>query len=198
MTDFSDAHAVQTLEALSALYPRPSEDVTLKVIDHFDDHLRRALMLSPLCFLATANREGQLDCSPRGDAHSAVQIQDNYTLLLPDRPGNNRLDSLHNIVQNPEVGLIFLLPGVNEVVRVNGVAHVSTDPTLLERFRLNGLLPRTVVVVRVREAFIHCPRAFHSVQLWNPERHLKPGQSLDFVAMYEAHKKLNSGDGADR
>ncbi|MGY2893205.1 MSMEG_1061 family FMN-dependent PPOX-type flavoprotein [Deinococcus sp. UYEF24] len=189
----TDPHAVQTLDALSTLYPRPSAGVTLKVIDHLDDHLRRALLLSPLCFLATANQGGQLDCSPRGDASSAVQVQDDRTLLLPDRPGNNRLDSLRNIVQNPEVGLIFLLPGVDEVVRVNGVAHVSTDPALLERFSLNGKLPRTVVVVRVREAFMHCPRAFHSAQLWNPERHLKPEQSPDFAAMYEAHKKLNSG-----
>jgi len=193
MTERTDPHAVQTLEALSALYPRPSAGVTLKVIDHLDEHLRRALALSPLCFLATADGEGRLDCSPRGDAGSAVQVQDDHTLLLPDRPGNNRLDSLRNIVQNPEVGLIFLLPGVNEVVRVNGLAHVSADPALLERFNLNGKRPRTVVVVRVREAFMHCPRAFHSAQLWNAEQHLKQDLAPDFSAMYEAHQKLNSG-----
>jgi len=193
MTERSDPHAVQTLEALSALYPTPSAGVTLKVIDHLDDHLRRALALSPLCFLATADGEGHLDCSPRGDAGSAVQLHDDRTLLLPDRPGNNRLDSLRNIVQHPEVALIFLLPGMNEVVRVNGVAHVSTDPALLERFGSDGKRPRTVVVVRVREAFMHCPRAFHSAQLWNPEQHLKQDVAPDFPAMYEAHKKLNSG-----
>lgn len=192
MTAPSSPYAVANVEALEALYPKPSRGVTLKVVDHLDAHLRQALALSPLFFLATASAAGQLDCSPRGDAGTAVQVLDDYTLPLPDRPGNNRLDSLRNIVQNPEVGLIFLLPGVNEVIRVNGRAYVSTDPALLERFKLNGKLPRTVVVVVMREAFMHCPRAFHSAQVWNVEQHLKLGEGPDFAAMYESHKRLNA------
>ena len=192
MTPPSSPYTIENVEALEALYPQPSRSVTLKVIDHLDAHLRQALALSPLFFLATASAAGQLDCSPRGDAGTSVQVLDDHTLLLPDRPGNNRLDSLHNIVQNPEVGLLFLLPGVNEVIRVNGHARVSTDPALIERFGPDGRPPRSVVVIRVREAFMHCPRTFQSAQLWNPERHLERGQGPDFAAMYETHKRLNT------
>ena len=193
MTETPGSYTVQSVAALEALYPQPSLGVTLKVMDHLDDHLRQALSVSPLCFLATAGADGHLDCSPRGDAATAVLVQDDRTLLLPDRPGNNRLDSLRNIIQNPEVGLIFLLPGLDEVIRVNGRAHVSTAPALTGRFEINGKGPRSVVVVAVREAFMHCPRAFHTAQLWNPERHLPSDRAPDFAVMYEAHKQANAG-----
>ena len=189
----TDPHAVRSLDALETMYPQPSRGVQLKVMDHLDAGLAATLALSPLCVLATGNAEGQLDCSPRGDAGSCVTLLDPHTLLLADRPGNNRLDSLKNIVQNPEVGLIFLLPGVDEVIRVNGQAHVTTDPELLARLALKGKLPRVVVVVKVREAFMHCPRAFKSAGLWDAGRHLTPEQRPDFTAMLVEHVRVNSG-----
>ncbi|MDB5044872.1 MAG: phosphohydrolase [Deinococcus sp.] len=192
MTLATDPHTILNKAALEALYPAPTASVSLKVIDHIDEGLRSTLALSPLCFLATANAEGQLDCSPRGDPAGTVQVLDPQTLLLPDRPGNNRLDSLRNIVENPEVGLIFLLPGVNEVVRVNGRAHLSTDPELLGRFAGAGKLPRLVVVIAVREAFMHCPRAFATAELWNPARHLTGEQQPDFRAIFTAHVERNA------
>jgi PPOX class probable FMN-dependent enzyme len=192
MTAPADPHAVLSISALESLYPASTASVSLKVIDHIDDGLRDVLALSPLCFLATASAAGHLDCSPRGDPAGTLQVPDPYTLLLPDRPGNNRLDSLRNIVENPEVGLIFLLPGVNEVVRVNGRARLSTDPELLGRFEVAGKLPRLVISIAVREAFMHCPRAFSSAELWNPERHLTPQQRPDFWAIYTAHVARNA------
>ncbi|UQN06955.1 MSMEG_1061 family FMN-dependent PPOX-type flavoprotein [Deinococcus sp. QL22] len=192
MTAPADPHAVLSLSALEGLYPAPNASVSLKVIDHIDDGLRGSLALSPLCFLATANAQGHLDCSPRGDPAGTVQVPDPYTLLLPDRPGNNRLDSLRNIVENPEVGLIFVLPGVNEVVRVNGRARLSTDPELLGRFEGAGKLPRLVISIAVREAFMHCPRAFSAAELWNPQRHLTPQQRPDFAAIFKGHVERNT------
>lgn len=192
VTTPTDTHAVLSVSALEELYPAPSSSVSLKVIDHIDEGLRATLTLSPLCFLATADAAGHIDCSPRGDPAGTVQVPDPHTLLLPDRPGNNRLDSLRNIVENPEVGLIFLLPGVNEVVRVNGRARLSTDPELLERFAGAGKLPRLVITVAVREAFMHCPRAFSAAELWNPERHLTPEQRPDFAAIFKGHVARNA------
>jgi len=192
MSASTDPHAILSLSALEELYPAPNASVSLKVIDHLDSGLRDALAMSSLCFLATANAEGHLDCSPRGDPAGTMQIPNPQTLLLPDRPGNNRLDSLRNIVENPEVGLIFLLPGVNEVVRVNGRAHLSTDPELLGRFEGAGKLPRLVISIAVREAFMHCPRAFSAAELWNPERHLTPERRPDFAAIFKGHVARNA------
>lgn len=193
MNAATDPHAVLSLDALEATYPQPGRGVQLKVMDHLDAGLAATLALSPLCFLATGDAQGHLDCSPRGDAEGCVTLLDPYTLLLADRPGNNRLDSLRNIVQNPEVGLIFLLPGVDEVIRVNGRAHVTTDPGLMARLVLNGKPPRAVIVVKVREAFMHCPRALKVAGLWDAGRHLSAGQRPDFAAMFVEHVRVNSG-----
>ncbi|GGO36115.1 pyridoxamine 5'-phosphate oxidase [Deinococcus humi] len=192
MTNSSDTYVITSLTALEQLYPTPSTGVTLKVMDHLDEALQSALALSTLCFLATSNTEGHLDCSPRGDPAGAVQVLGAKTLMLADRPGNNRLDSLRNIIQNPEVGLIFLLPGVNEVVRVNGRASISVEPALLSRAALGGKLPRTVLIIQVREAFMHCPRAFSKAELWDPRQHLTDEQRPDFNAMYAAHVLANT------
>jgi PPOX class probable FMN-dependent enzyme len=123
---------------------------------------------SPFLCLGTQNPHGTADVSPRGDPAGFVRILDEGTLAIPDRPGNNRLDSLANIVANPSVGLLFIIPGFDDTLRVNGRASLVTDPDLLEGMRVNDRLPRLAIVVRVREVFMHCAKAFRRSQLWNP------------------------------
>lgn len=162
---------VASAQALETLYGPPGERVLLKQVDRLDAHCRAFIAASPLCVLATCGRSGA-DCSPRGDAPGFVQVADDRTLLLPDRRGNNRLDSLRNIIDNPAVALLFLVPGVDETFRVNGEARISRDPALCARFAVDGRAPATVLVVGVREAFIQCARALRRSRLWDGARHL--------------------------
>ena len=121
--------------------------------------------------LATAGPEG-LDCSPRGDLPGFVRVHDDKTLMMPDRRGNNRVDSLRNIVRDPRVALLFFVPGIGNTLRVNGRAHVAVDPALLDDFAMDGKAPRSVVVVQVDTVYFQCARALLRSDLWNPERHL--------------------------
>jgi PPOX class probable FMN-dependent enzyme len=171
---------------LSALYGSPLERSVRKQMDHLDDLSRAFIAASPLLVLATSDGVS-LDASPRGDAPGFVQVADDHTLLIPDRRGNNRLDSLRNIVRNPQVGLLFLVPGVRETFRVNGEAMLSRDPELTAWFSVQDKLPKTVIVVRVKEAYIHCSRALVRAELWNAAKHAAPGAVPTFGAMLEAH-----------
>jgi uncharacterized protein len=164
-------HTITSLDELLALYEAPSERARLKQIDRLDEHCRAFIAASPFALLATAGPAG-VDCSPRGDGPGFARVADERTLLLPDRRGNNRLDSLRNIIHHPAVGLLFLVPGVSETLRVNGDAAISVDPEHLQRFAVAGRPPSTVIVVSVREAFIQCGKALIRSQLWNPERHV--------------------------
>ncbi len=163
--DLDAATLITTTEQLTALYAPPSERAQLKQIDHLDEHCRAFIAASPFFALSTCGESGA-DCSPRGDSSGSVLTLDEHTLLIADRRGNNRLDSLRNILDNPSVGLMFLVPGHNEALRVNGRAQISRDPALLARFEVAGRLPVTVIVVRVDEAFIHCARALVRAGLW--------------------------------
>ncbi len=127
------------------------------------------------------------DNSPRGDVAGFVQVADDHTLLIPDRRGNNRLDTLRNLVRNPKIGLLFLVPGVREMFRVNGEAAISRDPALTERFSVQGKAPRTVVVVRVKEAYIHCSRALIRADLWNPAKFAAPNAVPSMGTIMAAH-----------
>ena len=160
-----DGFAVTSLEALAAIYKKPADSVLRKVTDYITEPGRAFIAASPFVILSTATDDG-IDCSPKGDAPGFVQLLDDRTLLIPDRPGNNRIDGMKNIIANPKVGIIFLVPGVNETFRVNGTAHISIDPTLLSRFLVQGKPPRTVLVVKVDEAFSHCPKALVRSKLW--------------------------------
>lgn len=164
---------VETLDQLEALYGRPNEASTVKETDHLTPHYRALLSASPFAILATSGPEG-LDCSPRGDARGFVRVQDERTLLLPDRRGNNRVDSLRNIVRDPRVALLFLIPGAGNTLRVNGRAHLSTDEDLLRPFEVDAKLPRSVIVVRVDAVYFQCARAIVRSELWNPARHVDP------------------------
>ena len=138
----------------------------LKVQPTLDVHMRNFIALSPFVCLGSSSADGA-DVTPRGDQPGFVHVLDDGTLLIPDWPGNNRLDTLMNIEANPNVGLLFLIPGFSESLRVNGVAEISLDPALLERWNVNGKHPRSVLRVTVREAFLHCAKAFMRSRLWD-------------------------------
>lgn len=181
-----ERYIVRSVEELTHLYEKPSERAILKQIDRLDEHCRAFIAASPFLLFATCGRSG-VDVSPRGDEPGFVHVEDDKTLLMPDRRGNNRIDSLRNIVQNPIAGMIFLVPGVNETFRVNGDAHISVDPALLERFVIDGRTPRSVIVITVREAFMQCARALVRSDLWNPEKHVPRSALPSIGTILEAH-----------
>jgi PPOX class probable FMN-dependent enzyme len=167
-------HRITTLEALEALYqPQPAPASTVKVVDHITPHYAALFQASPFLALATVGPEG-LDCSPRGDLPGFVRITDPKTLILPDRRGNNRIDSLRNIVRDPRVALLFLIPGSGTTFRVNGRAVLSADPELLDSFAVDGKPPRTAMVVTVEEAYFQCARAIVRSGIWKAESHIDP------------------------
>lgn len=181
---------IETVEALEALYGQPNLASTAKVADRITPEYRRLIEASPFMVLATVGPEG-LDASPRGDAHGLVRIKDDATLLLPDRRGNNRVDSLRNIVRDPRVGLLFLIPGSGTTLRVNGRAHLSIAPDLLASFAIDGAAPRCVTVIEVQEVFFQCARAVVRAGLWDTARHAvsgslpTPGQILAVMSQGE-------------
>ena len=144
----------------------PSERAVKKVQTALDGHMRNFIALSPFVCLGSSSADGA-DVTPRGDQPGFVHVLDDHTVLIPDWPGNNRLDTLMNIEANPQVGLLFLIPGFTESLRVNGLAEVSLDPALLERWTVNGRHPRSVLRVSVREAFLHCGKAILRSKLWD-------------------------------
>jgi len=162
-------YLIRDQAALSALYGSGNAASIAKEIDHIHPHYRAFIEASSYVVLATVSAEG-LDASPRGDAAGFVVVEDAHTLLLPDRAGNNRVDTLHNLVADPRIGLLFLIPGVGESLRVNGRAAISVDPALLARFTVGDKPPRSVVVIHVETVYYQCPRAAVRAQLWNPDK----------------------------
>ncbi|MCY6380288.1 pyridoxamine 5'-phosphate oxidase family protein [Hoeflea prorocentri] len=162
---------VTTVEELEAIYGTAGAASLAKVAHHITDEYARIIEASPFCALATVGPEG-LDCSPRGDMRGFVHIRDEKNLLLPDRRGNNRIDSLRNIVRDPRVALMFLVPGSGNALRINGRAVISTDQTLCDGFAVNGKAPRSVMVIEVGEVYFQCARAIARSQLWNPDNHV--------------------------
>lgn len=164
---------ISTIEQLEALYEPAVERSLWKEIDHINNHYRQFIEASPFIILATYGDKG-LDCSPRGDPAGFVRVEDEKTLLIPDRRGNNRLDSLRNIVVNPDVGLIFIVPGVGETVRVAGKAELLVDKDLSESFAFDGKTPRSIIRVHVEKAYFQCQKAMVRSSLWDwntwPER----------------------------
>ncbi|MFO7481498.1 pyridoxamine 5'-phosphate oxidase family protein [Oceanibaculum nanhaiense] len=164
---------IATVEELHALYGEASEASLVKEVDRITPDYRRFIEASPFVALATSGPEG-LDCSPRGDRAGFVHIADEQTLLMPDRRGNNRVDSLVNIVRDPRVALLFLIPGSGTTLRVNGTAQLSTDPELLDSFAVEEKAPRSVIVMKVERVYFQCARAIVRAELWNPEKHVDP------------------------
>jgi PPOX class probable FMN-dependent enzyme len=174
---------ITTLEALEALYGQPAEASLIKEVDHVTPQYRALVEVSPFAVLATSGPEG-LDCSPRGDHPGFVRVVDSKTLMMPDRRGNNRTDSLRNIIRDPRMALLFLIPGSGTTLRVNGRAQISTDAKLLSSFVVDGKAPRSVVIIHVDSVYFQCARAIVRSDLWNPDKHVEasciptPGQIL--------------------
>ena len=177
-------HIIRTGAELEALYGEPLERSLRKQLDHIDDHCRAFLAASP--FLVIGTQGTVADNSPRGDRPGFVRVLDSHTLLIPDRRGNNRLDTLHNLLANPAVGLLFFVPGLTHTLRINGDAAISADPELCATFAVDGKAPRTVLIVTVREVYAHCSRALVRASLWTAA---PAADAPTFGTMLEAHTK---------
>ena len=164
--DFITSH-----EALRKIYktPEPTAGSIRKELKRLDGHCKSFIARSPFVLIGSSDGKGNADVTPKGDKPGFAAILDDNTIAIPDRPGNNRLDTLENIVANPAVGLLFLIPGMNETLRVNGEAKITVDPTLRERLAVEGKPPLSVVVVVVKAAYMHCAKAFMRSELWKPE-----------------------------
>ena len=182
-------HRIADIASLEALYDAPAPRSVTKEVDYIHPHYRAFIEAAPFAVLATAGAEG-LDASPRGDPAGFIAVEDDKTLLIPDRRGNNRLDSLRNIVADPRVALLFLIPGIGETLRVNGRAFISTAPALLDRFRIDDKPPRSVIVVQVEAVYFHCSRALLRSKLWDPGTYLErarlPSAGTILAALHDA------------
>lgn len=167
---------ITTIEQLEAHYGHPSGPAVAKELDHIAPAYRKLIEASPFVAIATSGPEG-LDCSPKGDAAGFVRILDDKTIAIPDRPGNNRTDGYHNILRDPRIAVLFLIPGIGETLRVNGRGAISIDPELMQSFAVNGKPPRSVLIVHIDTVFFHCSKAIVRSKLWDPATQI-PRSSL--------------------
>ena len=183
------ADSIQDAEALRSLLGDPVPVVRSKVSDRLNDVTRQFVERSPFLCLATSARDGTCDVSPRGDPAGFVRIIDERTLLLPDRPGNRLADSLTNVLENPHVALLFIIPGVGDTFRVNGRASVVTDPELLAPCAVEGKIPRLGLLIEIDQAYSHCSKAFLRSQLWEPDRYVR---REELPSSGEVHRSLDA------
>jgi PPOX class probable FMN-dependent enzyme len=161
-----ERYVVTSVEQLAELYGERMPTSVRKEIDHINEHYRKLIEAAPFVAIATGCEDG-FDCSPKGDAPGFVRVVDEKTLMIPDRPGNNRIDGFRNILRNPNIGLLFLIPGIGETMRVNGTAKLSVDPALRESFAVGGKPARSVLIVHVVSAYFHCTKAIMRSKLWD-------------------------------
>ena len=164
---------IEQVEQLRESYGSPGERALKKQLSRLDKHCRDFIARSPFLVIASADPSGRCDASPKGDAPGFVQVIDDTTLLIPDRLGNNRIDTLANLVARPGIGLIFFVPGINETLRVNGKSLITTDPALLEPLAVNGKVPRSAILVTAEEIYFHCGKALIRSDLWNPDKQVR-------------------------
>ncbi len=167
--DLNPDHLVTDEASLRSLFPATHALAVQKCLNHLDVHAKAFIARSPFVCIGTQMPDGAADVSPRGDPCGFVTVWDDSTLIIPDRPGNNRLDTLANIIANPSVGLLFMVPGFDDTLRVNGTAQITRDPDILARLSVNDRAPRVAIVVRVAEVFLHCAKAFRRSGQWNPD-----------------------------
>jgi uncharacterized protein len=156
-------------DELRALYKQPGDNAVRKELKALDPHCKGFVARSPFVLVGSSDGDGNSDVTPKGDKPGFAAVLDDTTIAIPDRPGNNRLDTLENLIANPSVGLLFLIPGMNETLRVNGDARITVDAALRERLQAEGRLPTSVMVVTVKAAYMHCAKAFMRSELWKPE-----------------------------
>ena len=167
---------IEDIAEIREIYGEPMERTVKKQLPRLEKHSRAFIGLSPFLVIASSDPSGRCDASPKGDAPGFVKVIDDQTLLIPDRLGNNRVDTIGNLLARPGVGLIFFVPGINETLRVNGTASITTDPALLEPLAVNGKVPRSGILIAAEEVYFHCGKALIRSDLWNPEKHLPKGQ----------------------
>lgn len=163
---------INSIEELEALYGPPVERALWKEIEYLSPHYQEFIEASPFLIMATYGDKG-IDCSPRGDPAGFVKVADKNTLYIPDRKGNNRLDSLRNLIQTPKIGLIFMIPNVGETIRVSGTAEINTDPTLCESFSINGKPPKSIISVNIEKAYFQCQKALARSKLWDANSYVE-------------------------
>lgn len=162
----ANGHQITTIAELEALYGTPSGPAVAKEVERLTSGYRAMIEAAPFAVIATVGPEG-LDCSPKGDPAGFVRVIDDTTLAIPDRPGNNRLDGMRNVLRDPRISILFLIPGVGETLRVIGRASISVDPELMASFAINGKLPRSVMIVQIERVFFHCSKAIVRSKLWD-------------------------------
>jgi PPOX class probable FMN-dependent enzyme len=163
---------VEDIREIREIYGEPHERAVKKQLPKLEKHSRAFIAMSPFIVMATCDAEGRCDASPKGDAPGFVEVIDDTTLLIPDRLGNNRVDTISNLLKSPGIGLIFFVPGIRETLRVNGRAQITTDPTLLAATAVNGKVPRSGILVSAEEVYFHCGKALIRSDLWNPAKHV--------------------------
>ena len=181
---------ITTIDELREVLPEPGGRARAKDIGVIDEHCRDFIARAPFLLIGTAGAAGNCDVSPKGDAPGFVQVLDEHTLLIPDRPGNQRADSLTNLVENPHVGLLFVVPGVDWTLRVNGRATIVRDADVLERSAVNGKRPALGIAVDVEEAFLHCPRCFARSNLWDTNTWMPEDEHPSFAQVIRDHAKI--------
>lgn len=169
MPDDSRSHTIADASTLKEIIGEPKPAIANKEMQALDRHLKHFISMCPFLCISTADADGNQDVSPRGDPPGFVKVLDDRTVLIPDRKGNRRVDTMRNILENPNVGLLLMLPGVEEIVRINGKASITEDPTVLADCAVNGSAPRLGIVVRIDDVFFHCAKAVIRSKLWHPE-----------------------------
>lgn len=197
LPDCYKAFQISSHEQLAELYDGPVKASLIKELDHLSDHYRAFVERSPFAVLATTG-VGGLDCSPRGDPAGFVRVIDSKTLALPDRRGNNRLDSIRNLIDDSRASLLFLIPGIGETLRVNGDAFIVNDPALCESFEMQGKLPATVIIFRVERVYFQCQKALVRSGLWDPGQHVQRSELPSTGEMLQALANDFDGQQYDR
>jgi PPOX class probable FMN-dependent enzyme len=186
LTAASTDVSLLSAEAAKALidgFVAPSALVTSAVLDHIDSHMRHFVETAPLCFISSADADGVQEVSPRGDPQGSFKVLNERTLAIADRPGNNRIDTLRNLLVNPQLGVIFVIPGLNETLRISGLGRISVDSHLLSSMSVQNRAPRLAVIVEVRKAHLHCGKAFRRSRVWEQNSQGPPKTLPSFATM---------------
>lgn len=189
---YSWKETIQTQAELTALIGEPSALVRKKVVHTVDEEVRDFISKSPFLVISTSDQYGKCDVSPRGDAPGFVKVLNKQQLLIPERPGNKRMDSLQNILGNPQAGLLFMIPSLGETLRINGRAVIVKDPSLLETLAVNGKVPLLAVGLEVEECFIHCAKAMIRSGLWKQETWMEKQELPSAARILKAHVQMEN------